>query len=222
MAATCGTLIKVCRARVTRLTSTGAVAPAPNNHVVTGSIVEATITPEILEGERRTLINGCDCPQVTYRGKDKLIAFGLSITFSAMIPALIEILTGAAIFTNAGGDPIGNSFNNQLSCDVAQQPDVAVELWQEMWVTDHPDTVYPYARWVFPSSSWQVGEGTLNVEFFTPPYNGFTRSNPLWLNPYLDLPTGITAAAGAQGTGGWFYDDGPLPTPVCGYSTFST
>lgn len=222
MAAICGTAIKVCRARITRLTATGAVAAAPNNHVVTDAIVEATITPEIEEGERRTLINGCDCPQVTYRGKDKLIAFGLALTLSAMLPAAIEILTGASLFTNGSGDPIGNSFNNQLSCSSPQQPDVAIELWQEHWIVDRPDSTYPYIRWVFPSSSWQVGEGTLNVEWNTPVYNGFTRSNPLWVNPYVDLPTGITNAGGSQGTGGWFQDDGPLPTVVCGYSTFST
>jgi hypothetical protein len=224
MANACPTPIHVCRARFTRLVdSTGVVAAAPNNHVVTDAPMEFTITPVISEGDDIELKGGCDCVCVSYKGRDRLKRFDLAIQLCKYEPALVELLTGAALFTNGSAEPIGNVWPIALGCATTGQPPVAVELWSDNYEGDAPSAAANrYTRWVFPRSFWQWDEITLNNEFTTPSFNGWSQSNTAWANPYNDLPTGVTSAGGASGTGGAFFDDGPLPTVVCGYSTFST
>lgn len=221
MANICPTSLHICRIRLTRLTSTGAVAAAPNNHVVSANPMQMTMEPEIQEGTSSILIGGCDCPIVTYRGKDKLLRWNLTLQMGTLEPAMVEILTGGALLSNGSAEPIGGNWPLQLTCTSTAQPDVAIEAWSENYIGDRPNATYPYIRWVFPSSSWQWDTATLENDFQTPQFKGFTRTNTLWTNPYVDLPTGVTSSGGAIGSGTWFFDS-TIPTPVCGYSTFST
>lgn len=224
MANVCPTPIHICRLRVTRLVdATGAVAAAPNNHVVTDSPMELTITPVITEGEDIELKGGCDCVCVAYKGRNRLKRFDMSLQLCKYEPALVELLTGAALFTNGTAEPIGNVWPIAVGCSSTSQPPVAIEAWADNYVGDAPSgSATRYTRILFPRSYWMWDEIAFNNEFTTPTFSGWSQSNTAWTDPYIDLPTGVTNAAGASGTGGMFFDDGPLPTVVCGYSTFST
>lgn len=220
MANICPTPIHICRIRVTRLVEgTGVVAAAPNNHVVSDKPMVLGITPEIEQGEDKTLIGGCDCVAVAYKGRDKLKRFNLELTMTAWEPALVEILTGSAVLTNASSENIGNSWTDQNSCSAALNAPVAVEAWQDLWVGDAQVSNPRYVRWVFPYSYFQVSDWSLENDWATPKFAGYTRKNPnAWANPYVDFPTGLTTL---PGQGGYFWDNA-VPAAYCGYSTTST
>lgn len=225
MANVCPTPIHVCRARLTRLNDpAGTIAAAPNNHVVTDSIVQLTITPVISEGEDIEVKGACDCVCAAYKGRDRLKRFNLQIQLCRLEPALIEILTGASLFTNGSAEPIGNVWPIGIGCNITPQPPVALEAWSDSWVGDAQAAApNQYIRWVFPRTYWQWDELTLNNEFTLPQFNGWSQTNSAFPgNPYGDNPGGVSSIVGASGQGGGMFDDGPLPNAYCGYSAFST
>jgi hypothetical protein len=217
MANLCPTPIHLCRIRVTRLSATGAIAAAPNNHYVSDKPMLMTIDPDVSEGEVKTLIGGCDCAQATYRGYDKLLRFNLTLQMAALEPGLAEILTGATMLTNVATELVGNSFPIQNSCSLPTQPPSAIEAWQDMWIGDAQNANPRYVRWTFPMAFWQMDTATLENDFLQVQYKGFTRAN-VWANPYVDFPTGI-ASIGTNGA--WFWDNA-IPAAYCGYSPTST
>lgn len=219
MNAGCVTPIHICKARVTRLTSTGAVAtPTNTNHYVTDKIVSMEVEPEIQEGESKVLIGGCDCICVSYKGRDKLLRFNITLTFCALEPELVELLTGASLLTNGTAQGIGGQWADQNSCSSALQPMVALEAWSDSWFGDAQFTTYPYIRWVFKGTFWQWDTLTLENDFTTPTLKGFSRSNANFGNAYVDYPTGVSNLGSL---GGWFYDSAQ-PAAYCGYSPTST
>lgn len=218
MANICGNSLHICFLRATRLDTDGSVAAAPNNHVVTGNPVILTAEPEILEGESKNLVGGCDCLCASYKGYDKLLRWNLTLQFCALEPALIEILTGADLQVNGSAEPIGNNWPNQLTCSAAVQPPVAIEAWSDLWVGDNVNQTGPqYIRWVWPMAFFQMDQFQLENDFMLPQMKGFSRTNGNFGDAYADLPAGVVASD----TGGFFYDDS-IPTPVCGYSSSST
>lgn len=186
---------------------------------MTANPVLITAEPEVLEGEQKNLVGGCDCLCATYKGYDKLLRWNLTIQFCALEPALIEILTGAALQVNGTAEPIGNNWPNQLTCSSPTQPPVAIEAWSDLWVGDAQYSgASKYIRWVWPMAFFQIDQFNIENDFMLPQVKGFSRTNANFGNAYADFPTGVTASS----TGGYFYDDGPLPTAVCGYSSSST
>lgn len=218
MANICGNSIHLCFVRLTRLTSAGVAAGGSNGHVVSGNPMLLTVEPEIVEGDSKNLIGGCDCINASYRGYDKLLRWNLTLQMVALEPALIELLTGAGLQVNGSTEPIGVDWPNQVLCSADAQPPVAIEAWSDLWVGDaqNPGSTR-YIRWVFPMSFWQMDSFNLENDFLLPQFKGFTRSNSSFGDAYADLPTGVIPSA----TGGFFYDDS-VPTAVCGYSTSST
>jgi hypothetical protein len=217
MANLCPSPIHLCRIRLTRLTSTGAIAAAPSNHYVSDKPMMLTIDPSLQEGEEKNLIGGCDCVQASYRGPDKLLRYNLTLQMAALEPGLYEMLTGATILTNASTELIGASFPIQVSCSNPTQPPSALEAWQDLWVGDAQNANPRYVRWIFPMTFWQMDTTTLENEFLQVQFKGYTRQNA-WANPYIDFPTGV-ASIGTQGA---FFWDNVIPAAYCGYSTTST
>lgn len=213
MAAVCASAIHLCFIRVTRLNSLGEPVAGPNNFVCSNEPMMLTVTPDILAGESKDLKGGCDQLVATYRGQDILKRFNLELDMGQVLPALEEMMTGGAAITDLSGEPIGVQF--QVPCG-SQQPYVAFEAWQDLWDCDHqPSSPYPYRRWVFPSSRWQRGPETLQNDFDQPKFTGFSVANSNWGEGiYHDT----TVAAGANGD--WFFDT-VLPTPLCGYGSWS-
>lgn len=218
MANICGNSIHICAIRVTRLDSDGTVAAAPNNHVVSGNPMLLTVEPEIVEGDSKNLIGGCDCINASYKGYNKLLRWNLTLQMVALEPALIEMITGASLQVNGTAEPVGVQWPNQVLCSEPSQPPVALEAWTDLWVGDaqNPGAVR-YIRWTFPMTFWQMDSFNLENDFLLPQFTGFSRTNSAFGDAYADLPAGVVASA----TGGFFYDD-TIPTPVCGYSSSST
>lgn len=212
--AVCDALIKICALRVTRLDSLGNPVAGPNNVYATANSMMLSVKPNIQAGDDKTLVGGCDCIIAEYHGYDKLKYFDLELDLGLVEPGLLEMLTGGTAILS-GGVPIGLDFPNQLDCSQPTQPNVAIEAWQAMWTDDHQNSTYPYARYVFPSSYWQLSDFSLQMDFNQPKLTGWTRSNPNW-------GTGIfhdtTVSIGVQG--GFYYDTG-LPLMECGYQSWA-
>lgn len=218
MPAVCGNSLHLCFLRITRLNTDGTVAAAPNNHVVSDAPVMITNAPEILAGDQKNLIGGCDCVNASYRGKDKLLHWNLTINLAELSPAMLEMLVGGGLQVDGGGLPAGMDWPSQVVCSDDQQPPVAIEGWSDLWVGDAPNPgAQKYIRWVWPMAFFQLASHNIENEFMVPSVEGYTRTNPNFGDAYHDLPTGIVPSA----TGGFFYDDS-VPTPVCGYSSSST
>lgn len=192
------TFLHLCRVRLTRLTDTGAVSGSTNNSYVTGNPIQLTATPDILTGTSSDLMGGCDCPVVTYRGRDKLRRFTLQLQLGAVEPALMELLTGATLITDASDVPvpIGLEYNDQVNCTAPQSPNLALEAWSDNWQNDaQVATPFRYTHHLWPSTHWQPDATTLQNDFSVMQFNAFTRSNPLWgTGPYTSdaAPISIT------------------------------
>lgn len=218
----CPTLLHICKLRVTRLNQlTGAVAtPTANNHYVTDKVVSLEVTPEILDGEKKELISGCDCVVVAYRGKDKILRYNLKLELAAFEPGLLELLTGSTLIADNSTVPVpmGLHLPDQVQCTTPGQPMVAIEAWGDLYIKDSPDVTWPYYRFVLPGTFWQLDSWTMENELSPITLNGWSRQNPTWTNPYLDLPNGMTTI---QPQGSIFFDSSQ-PAAYCGYSTTST
>jgi hypothetical protein len=76
------------------------------------------------------------------------------------------------------------------------------------------DIDYPYIHWVFPYTSWQLGDNTAENDFMANALTGFSRSNPRWgQGPYGDGPPD---GQDIRNGGYWgIPDDEPLPAASC-------
>src|SRR5437868_2880962 len=95
MAAECLAAIHLCRIRATRLDAVGNPVAGPNNVYVSDKPIQLAVTPQILAGEDKTLVGGCDCVVAQYRGKDKLKYFTLELDLGRIEPGLKSMLLGA-------------------------------------------------------------------------------------------------------------------------------
>lgn len=215
MSAKCLAAIKFCRLRATRLDSDGTPHNGPNNVYITDKPMSLSVSPVIEEGEDRTRVGGCDCIVASYRGKDKLKWFEFELELAQWEPGLIELLTGADAVLD-GADPIGFDFSDQaFDCSGDVQPAVVLEGWQVLQNQGSPDVQWPYMRWVWPMSFWQIGDYTLENDFAAPTLKGYSQPNSNWgLGIFDDLDT----AVGPLGRG--FFTDA-IPTAECGWQTQS-
>jgi len=218
--AVCGTLIHICALRVTRLDSDGSPSAEANNAYVTNNVMSVQVSPVIEEGLDSTLVGGCDCIIASYKGTNKLKRFEFVLTLPTFEPALIEMLTGATLIEDTSDVPvpIGISWPQQLSCDDAQQPPVAIEWWADLWTEDNQNAEWPYAHSIYPMTFWQIGQQTAENDFAQPTFNGFSRTNTEFGDPYEDLP-GSGVAADFLDIGGEFLTTQAPPTAECGYQT---
>lgn len=220
MANPCDNPIHLCRIRITRLDSLGAPLPGPDNVYVSATEAQLVVTPNIEAGKTIVQVGGCDCVTGYYRGYDKLLGFNLTLDINKTEWALLEMMLGSAVVLNST-DVVGGWWSdNAFDCEVAAQPNVVFEAWQDAYDTDHPDPTYPYVHWIYPSSYWQIAPHTLQNDFTVPQVTGFTRGNANWgAGIYGDLPAGVTAVGDL---GGGFQTDIAPPSALCGYQTQAT
>lgn len=213
MAARCLASLHLCRIRVTRLDALGNPTAGPNNVYVSDKPIQLQVTPEIEAGSDTTLVGGCDCIVATRRGFDKLKRFTLQLDLGDVEPGLLEMLIGADAILD-GADPIGIWWPvQQFDCAVPAQPSVAFEGWTDLWEDDRQAADWPYAHWIWPSTSWQIGPHTLQNDFLQPQLNGYSRGNSQWgVGPFHDAPEAVGQL------GGFFYDT-EIPDASCGYQS---
>lgn len=219
MTAICPIPLDICSLRVTRLTSTGAVAAGPNNSYVTTKLTQLPVTPVIETGDDLTKKGGCSCIVATAKLPDMLKRFEFQLAKDALEPALEEMLLGATIITS-GPDPIGVWYAQQVGCDRPQQPLVAIEAWSKNWIDDHQDPTLPWTHWLWPATRWQLAPFTLQSDFVDVPVAGFSQSNPLWGHgPYGDQS--VVGVTPSSAPGGYWFQAADPPAGVCGYQTVS-
>ena len=221
----CPGSMHVCAVRVTRLNGDGTVAAGPKNAYVSQNVVQLNITPDILAGDTKQVVSGCDCISVSYRGYDKLMRFNLELDLALLELPLLEIMTGSSAILDGAPTPNvkGLWWPQQNSCDSAVQPKVAVEAWSDMWAdddiliaSDSDGSELRYIHWLFTASHWHLDQAALQNDFYQPKLMGFTRSNAQWgLGPYSAQPE----SAHPQG-GMWL--SASIPTAQCGYITASS
>lgn len=215
MAAKCLAAIRFCRMRATRLNADGTPHNGPNNVYVTDKPMSLAVSPVIEAGQDRTRVGGCDCIVATYRGKDKLKWFDLSLELALWEPGLIELLTGATAILSAA-DPIGFQWSDQaFDCSGDIQPNVVLEGWQILQNQGSPDLTYPYMHWVWPSTFWQISDYTLENDFAAPSLKGYSQPNANWGTGIFD---DVPEAIGSLGAG--FYT-ATIPDAACGWQTRS-
>lgn len=216
MTVICDAAIHLCRIRVTRLDALGNPVAGPNNVYVTDTPLTLAVKPQIVAGEDKDLVGGCDCIVATYRGYDKLKRFDLELDTSKLEAGLQEMMIGADAILDGSGDPVGVWWPSQASCSAPAQPNVCFEGWQDAWEDDHQDPVLPYIHWIWPSTFWQIADHTLENDFNQPKITGFSRGNTEWGEGiFSDLPE----AAGPLG--GWFYTATLPPFAECGYQSWA-
>jgi hypothetical protein len=209
----CPVELGICAARLTRLDSLGNVAAGPNNSWVTDKIQSIQITPEVLTGADRDMVNGCGCVVATFKDKDRLKRFTFQFVDGAFEAGMHEMLLGATLVTD-GGQTVGVDVAGQLFCDDPQAPGVALEFWSKAITADHQNPTYPWVHYVFPWTEWQYAQNQAQNDFNPNALTGFSRRNPLWSHgPYSDQPAPIT------GIFGKFLTGSAIPTAACGYAT---
>jgi hypothetical protein len=214
MAATCPSILHFCRVRVTKLDSVGNVATGTNNSYVSDGAISLQYGAEVSTGEDRELKTGCGCIVASAKDPDVLKRFTFELTMGKFEPPLFQMLTGSTIITE-GGDPVGLNFPDQTDCDFVPTY-VAFEGWADAYDGDSPDPVRPYFYVIWPSTTWQIGQTTLQNDFAQLPLTGFSRSNSQWGHgPYGD--TGLTAPIGAQGA--ITQTDEAPPDAACAFAT---
>lgn len=213
MAAVCPAILHFCRVRLTRLDTVGNVAAPPNNSYVSAGAISLQYGSEVSTGEDRELKTGCGCIIASAKDPDIVKRFNFELTMATFEPVLFEMLTGATIKLD-GSDPIGIDFPDQTDCDF-EPSYVAFEGWADAYDGNAPDQTRPYFYVVWPSTTWTIGQTTLQNDFAQLPLTGFSRSNALWGHgPYGD--TGISDVIGANGS--LVQIDQAPPTASCDYA----
>lgn len=215
--ATCATPLHICRLRVTKLDAAGNVASGDNNSWVSDAAISIAATPEVLAGETRRLIGGCECSIASYRSPDRLERFTLEMNVGKLEPGLFALLVGTDVVLD-GSDAIGVEWGDQSSCDFDPE-DVAIEAWGDLIDGDSQSSTYPYFYALWPRSSWSIGQYTLQNDFSPYVFNGVTQANELWGDgPYGDVDIG----ANTPGVRGGIYMLGAgntLPDSDCAFDT---
>lgn len=209
MANPCGVSFGACLLRVTRLDSNGNVI-AGNNTYVSDKLTQVTVNPNNEAGNNFSVRNGCGCKIASRALPDTFNFMDLSLQDAALEPVLISFLLGAATITD-GSDVVGWAGPAALDCTEAS-PLVAFEFWAENGVGSGLDPVYPYWHWVFPATTWALGDNTFAEGPASPTFNGKSQTNSNWgEGPFGDGPPD---AEDISEYGAWATDHA-LPTASC-------
>lgn len=219
MASTCITSLDLCAIQVSKTTEAGAPIAGANNGYVSDAPVSLGVTITTEAGDDLTQKNGCGLVMATLQQPDQIKGIELALVLCQLDAELIEIMTGAELFTD-GADAIGF----QLAAVGSSPPPVCFEGWTKAWEVDHqladdfttPDDTW--IHWVFPLTRWVQGDFTLEHALLTVPLNGKGSENPSITadGPTNSWPAEVAAKGGVTRLGGWFYDTAP-PAATCTY-----
>ena len=149
------------------------------------------------------------------RDLDKLKRMNLQMELCTRDLELLEILTGATLYT-VDGTVSGLARRGVGAAD----PDaVSLELWTKAISTSGACQVagQSWWRWVYPRAVFTLGDTALENGIATVQLTGFADPNPVWGNgPWNDWPA--TVFPDPDSPEHFVLDsDGP-PTAVCGYT----
>jgi len=206
---------KVCALRVARLDDNCLSVPGATGGAVSTAIVRLQSTAEYESGQEFLQKNGCGDICLSLRDLDKLKRMNLSMELCTRDLELIEILTGATLYT-VGGSISGLARRGVGADDPAA---VSLELWTRAIDTSGScqTAAQRWWRWVYPRATFTLGDTTLENGIAMVQLTGFAEPNPYWGNgPWNDWPA--TAFPDATSPEHFVLDSAGPPTAVCGYT----
>jgi hypothetical protein len=218
--AECLTIKGLCTVRVTRLDPvTGVVEEPPDNYAVAESQISLALTADIEEGTEETFKNGCGVIQASDQQDDIFKRWTMEFQMAKFDPAFLEIMIGATVEVDAGGDPIGIVGANELSGSF-QRPLSAFEVWTKLFDGDAQSASRPWGYFMVPASRWRLGNTNLGEQFTPVVLSGRSQTNSLWGNgPYDDLGD-FDAQIPTWAVG--MLDIADPPEATCGYADIAS
>jgi hypothetical protein len=203
----CFTPILAVRLRACLLDDTGAPLAGADSVVVTDALINIGYSVVLKAGADLEQDNGGGEVCATYQGDDEIKFVNLKLE-------LISLLTGATLVEVAGITrgfaipTVGAKLSRRASIEawaIAQDGD------EQALLNGNP----MFYRYIFPRTSWTLGDQTLENKIGTVPLVGKGRANSQFGDgPANDLPwDAYTSAMGI------FDDDSDLPDSVCGFQT---
>lgn len=225
MASTCVTPIDLCAIRATKLTEAGAPLTGASNGYLSIAPISLQVTTETEAGDDLTLKNGCGSLIASKQSPDTFKGITLALVLSQMDSYLLNILTGATLFTSGG-----NAIGLKAPAIGSTPPPVCLEAWTKPYVDDNQTTStftspnVSWMHWVFPFTRWVLGDFTMENDFMQVPVNGIGASNTqITVNgPYNDWPSAVAAQGGVTTPYGWFYDTVFPNAETCDFVTVTS
>ncbi len=210
MAVNCGVSFGLCRMRVTKLDGLGNVVNEAGNSYVSDRIVSIGVSPNIETGNTFSRRNGCGCSLARFKSNDIFNWWEFQFEDGALEPEMQALMLGSETIVD-GSDVVGLAFGSALDCD-DDPPAVALEFWTKHITGSGQDALHPWVHWVFPYTSWQLGDNTAEEDFMANALVGFSRTNDLWgQGPYGDGPPDGKDIS----DGGYWKTDVEPPTASC-------
>ena len=222
---------KVCMLRVARLDDTGYSATVVNGvatgvsgataGAVSSAIVRLQSTAEYDSGMEYIQKNGCGDICLSLRDNDKLKRMSLQLELCTRDLELIEIMTGATLYTVTGAGGIAGLARRGVG--VADAKPCSVELWTRAIDSTGASqaTTQKWWRWVYPRCNFTLGDTTLEAGIATVQLKGYADPNPFWGNgPWNDWPA--TAFPDPTSPEHFVIDTVGPPAATCGYTTVPT
>lgn len=204
--------VQACRLRVSRLAAGGAPEVGADNAVVTDALIQIVASPTVSTGDAFEQKNGCGSICVTVTNRDSLTGVDLTMELCELDGELLELMTGASLIT-VGGVTIGVN-----DPDENTDPDrVVVEAWTKAWdgteqaTDDAADAMYWH--WVWKSTTWVMGQHTLENGILRIPLTGKgIKNSNIGNGPFNDWPADLSGG-GAEAK----FLDTEIPAAVTGY-----
>lgn len=214
---TCTQLLKVAHLRVLRLTAAGLIEVGADARYEHSAPIALAFTEQRAEREQLEQRDGNGDVCGAYNGPPGAVdRVDLSVDLCTYDAELIEMLAGGTVITDGSYGTIGYLAATDADKNVNG---VAIEAWSIAWNGRQRALRNGQPAWyrhVFPKTTWQVGEVTMNSEgFSTIPLTGVGEVNS-------GFGTGLVADPWPVNVGdhpwGWHLDDAK-PTGMCGYQT---
>jgi len=214
--AECLVIKGLCTMRATRLDPvTGGVDGGPDNYSITESQISMALTADIEAGTESNQKNGCGVIQASDAGEDIFKRWSpIALSMAKFEPAFIEILTGAEVAVDGGGEPVGVIGANELATGFTR-PLAALECWTKLFDGDAQSGTRPWGYILLVASQWRLGDMNFAEEFTPVLLSGKSRTNASWSNgPYGD--TGFDDVVETWAIA--MLENDP-PDATCGYAT---
>lgn len=168
--------VQFLRLRVTRLSATGNAVTGTGNGFVSDNQIELADSPDVERGQEILVRNGAGELCVEYRDPDIVKRRLLTLSICGVQDELFELLVGAELIDDGGGDTIGHA--DAVLGEAPNPNGVAIEGWSKNLVGGRTDATLPYFRWLWASTyGWTRGEDRLLNGHLAWTFNGIAIEN---------------------------------------------
>lgn len=220
----CGSAIKACAVRLTRLDDCGRPVVGPKSVITSRGFISVTASADVEAGNEFLVKNACGDLCINERDCDILKRYNVKVLFCKIDPGAVELTTSQRLLTDpTTGDAKGFALGNAIQCDSGW----SLELWQKLagdqCTTGGPQ---PWLYWAFPwLSNGQLGDLTFENGPFQFEVNAQTKAvnTNSWgtdnRGPECVLPAGAGLLEGEHVAS--FVTDVQPPDDVCGLQAYA-